>query len=389
MHSFRIACIALLAAALAGPALAQRTKPSGDDEIVRIAPVDFGAWGPLPQIGGDPVRYDDMVSGKLDPPPPPAGLSARRLADAEFARAEKLLRIGRRDQIFQALRAAVAADPRHVGAQHLLARMLMFESQFEDALAPASAAIEASGGKPTADLMATRASAYLALGALSQAVEDARAAMKLDRNHPVGPRVMMEDAIARGAYDAAADIARKALAAMPNEYALQLRFAEIALVSGDAATAERIYSQAIDREPFLYNHWYGRAKARLALGRAKQALEDLDAVLGGPGRVPLIPHGGRIAAEILLKRAALHAQLGAPLRGRDDVKAAVYGGGVRVVLQMQIFLRRNGHPEAPLNGVADEAFQGELTRCLSSADCAKKIFDLYQPTIDQRALRRA
>ena len=352
------------------PAQAQKSQPEAR-MVLPIVKVDYGTWGPLKKIGGQPVEYDRMVSGELDPRPVPAGLTGAKASAAHLARAEGLLRIGRIEQMLDALAAAIKADPNNVAALHLRGRYYLFKKDHNAALGDIFAAIRVSGKSPSADLYASRAHALFVIGEIERAIKDAHTAIKIQPGHEVAAHVLVDYMMANGEHDEAAKILVDMLKTKSGDPALLKRAGVVFAQLGRQNDAEAAYTALIELEPQIFTTVRGRANARIAQGNYKGALADYNKILGIGGIPGMMAPFGPMAAQLLMERAVIKHQLGLGDQSTEDLTAVMAQGGLNMLLKLQIGLRNHGFTDVALTGTPSAKFASRLNQCIASAPCRK------------------
>jgi hypothetical protein len=143
---------------------------------------------------------------------------------------------------------------------------------------------------------------------------------------------------------------------------LQLGRFEEAIADADAVLAQR------PRDPSALEV---RAMSQVALRRAAGAANDLTAMLGKPGdrshAAPVGPHFGRLRAE----RAMLLIQLGRGAEAEQELQAIMTEGGKQALLRMQLYLRRHGFQDVPLDGQRTARFNNALKACFLDQACGR------------------
>jgi tetratricopeptide (TPR) repeat protein len=111
------------------------------------------------------------------------------------------------------------------------------------------------------------------------------------------------------------------------------------------------------------------AKTQAQVGDFKGATLTYDTLINDP-RMAILKV--KFGAEIYLARGVLHIGLGNSDKARTDFSDAVKLGNTRILLQLQLFLRKNG-VNTPITGVTDQALLEAVNDCLSNGVCKLKL----------------
>jgi tetratricopeptide (TPR) repeat protein len=351
-----ILAVALLCAAAAGPLLA------GDS---------IGTAGRLRgtaiETCGAPIQ--DQFQGACDPAPVSDKLPAAQQASAHVERANKLIRLGRIEQAYQAANDALGADPRHADALVLRVRidmMLMSGNQLERDMNAASLLIP-----DNPYLLATRAELSLFHGAPKSALRDATAALKQLQDDVDILRITADAHLRLDQMILARPLLDRALTIEPDEPRSLLSRAKVLLHLGDTDKALADADKVLAKRPTDVSVLELRMFIYTALGRVKEALSDLDAILGPPDN----PHAGGVRiphySKLMVQRAILLAQLNRTVDAGRDIDTVISSGGKRAVLRLQLFLRKNGFEDLPLDGKRTHAFDEALQACIINQACGR------------------
>jgi tetratricopeptide (TPR) repeat protein len=116
-----------------------------------------------------------------------------------------------------------------------------------------------------------------------------------------------------------------------------------------------------------------RAIVQAMFGDYASALDDLNAILGKPEDQPPIIPAGRDFLDLYVQRALALARTGKPAEAKRDLDAIVRFGGVRAVLQMQLYLRGHGFPDVRLDGARSDQLDDALQACFINDACGRGI----------------
>jgi hypothetical protein len=75
--------------------------------------------------------------------------------------------------------------------------------------------------------------------------------------------------------------------------------------------------------------------------------------------------------QLMVQRAILLAKLDRSAEAGRDLDVIVTSGGKRVVIRLQVFLRRNGFEDVPLDGKRTAAFDEALQACIVNQACGR------------------
>ena len=137
----------------------------------------------------------------------------------------------------------------------------------------------------------------------------------------------------------------------------------------DSAAAD--LSAAVKLEPASFALLAERASAYMQTGLDELAVQDLNEVLGTTGGSPVYVMMRDDRAKLLSKRARAYTHLHRFEDAARDAVAAVSLGGTAAILRMQVFLRRNGFPEAPLDGKDSSALREAISACFGLNACSQ------------------
>jgi tetratricopeptide (TPR) repeat protein len=315
---------------------------------------------------GAPVM--SQLQGACDPPPVSETLKGAAAAQAHLDRARALVSFLRLEQAYDAAAQAVAADPRNSDALLFRARLAMSQINADASSRDLNAGLLAAPDNPF--LLASRAEFLLESGDAQAAWKDISAAL-VQRPDDVDmlwvrARTRME---LNQLGDAKKDLDR-AQELEPGVRQVLLFRAQLQLRRGEFEAAVADASTVLDRQHDI-SAMETRAIAYVALGRNAEAVDDLSAVLGKPGEPsaasPSMPH----ISQLMMQRALLLVQLHRKADANLDLDAIVTAGGKRSLLRMQIYLRRNGFSDLPLDGERTAAFDSALEACFINQACGR------------------
>ena len=334
---------------------------------------NFGTAGPLRMIGGTPCSGHvgvDMFNNVCDPPPVPADLSPTEAARPLLEGALRLLSLARVQQAAQWLDGAVARLPDDADLRHWRARLELFNHQIANATADLTVALKIRPDDP--DLHASYAYAL---------------------------RLSKQGAKAKAEAD-------KALELKPDDVDALLIRSGIDTDDGRTQDALQDLGHAIALDPTYPKPYRERATLELQLGQPVQALADLDLAAPPPTNDPLIVEMRAIALaasgqeekavamlsalldvpspsakdlipelypRLLMRRATLFYRLGRFGDADKDISASLAAGGVETILRVEIFLRRSGFLDVPVDGLHSPLLDHALRQCFSDPGCGPGI----------------
>jgi len=306
--------------------------------------------------------------GACDPAPVSDALTATEKIVAHLARAERLVSLMRFQQARQAVDEALTLDPESVSALKFSTRLALFMGDNDTAWRHINAAIKI---KPDdSDLLATRAEMHWGHQETVIALQDAAMAIRLNPKNTDAFRIRGRIFMVAGQLDQALTDWNAALALEPDFDLVRLFRAQTNLRLGNFNAAIDDASIILAQKPRDISALEVRAFAYGAEGKLDQAVEDLDGLLderaGGAAR-------DRMLRPMLLQRMILLFRLDREDEGRRDMEALLSGGGTSGVLQMQLFLRKNGYPDVQIDGRRSERLEHAILACTSNPSCLQAL----------------
>ncbi len=335
---------------------------------------DLGRSGPFRLIGGDGCGADFRAqrAGACDPAPiDPSKLSEAEATTARIDRAKRLLGLVRVEAAMAEIDTAIQAAPRHAGALHLRARMLISKYDLEAAHRDLIAAM----AEPAADEAALRSSlafAELQLGRIPDAIREADRAVALT---PDDPDALWCRALARMAAGQRQQAEQDLDLAVrdPGNFRARLARAQLYLEDARFAAASADADKLIEARPSDFESRNIRAVARVGAGDMDGALEDLSSMIGPSGGPYLLPPRHPDFGRLTLQRAVLLVRAGQPETALKDIAYIISEGGIRSILQLQIYLRANGFPDVALDGQDTEKLKETTIMCFANLACGRGI----------------
>ena len=133
------------------------------------------------------------------------------------------------------------------------------------------------------------------------------------------------------------------------------------------------FTAALVVQPRDFTLLASRARAYEQSGLDAAALLDYEAILGPVGGRPNYALGGPDVADFLRRRSNVFVRIGRFDDAAADAIAALTVGGKQAILQTQIFLRRNGFADVPLDGGDSDKLRNALRICLGLNACFQAI----------------
>lgn len=315
---------------------------------------------------GKPIL--EQMQGSCDPAPVADNLPAPLRAEAHLKRAMALVSFLRMEQAAAAVGEALKTDPTYADALVFRARLSLSQMHADAAIRDLNGGLYLAPGNPF--LLATRAEYLLDSGDPKAAQRDIVQALQ---QRPDDVDILWIRARTRMALnqlnDAKADLDR-ALELEPDERRVRLFRAQVQLRSGEFEAAVADASSLLKIRPDV-SALEVRAVAYTALDRFAEAVADLTALLGEPGTPsqasPQFPH----CSQLLVQRAILLVRLGRAADANRDLDTITTVGGRPALLRLQLFLRKNGFSDLPLDGQRSAAFDDALQTCFINQACGR------------------
>jgi tetratricopeptide (TPR) repeat protein len=330
----------------------------------------LGTAGPIRTFGGGACKVDfpARMRGECDPPPVDSTLPSERRSQARVERALQLISVMRVEQAVHELDDAIAEDPLNRAALLLRAR-LRISGKLEDALRDVDRALQIS--PDDANALATRAYILSGLGK-EGALPEATRALALDPQNVSALWIRSMILVRMGSLDEAEQDLSAAIARESDYPATLLSRAQIRMQIGKTAEASNDATAVIalgdDRRARQI-----RAIVAASSGDYAGALDDLNVILDRPKDQPVALATGRDFVDLYIQRALALTRIGKPAEAKRDLDAIVRFGGVRAVLQMQVYLRSHGFPDLKLDGARSDELDDALQACFVDNACGRGI----------------
>ena len=206
------------------------------------------------------------------------------------------------DELFRVAKTAADQYPQELQFHSLLARVYLERGEIEKALAAAETAWRAAKESKRGGTIALGAlsAAYLARGDLEKAEESARTAFDMGENKAPGYALNLVAVLRRsGKYAEAEQVLRASLAQHPQDARLYGRLAELALRREKFDDALKLCEKATGLYPVNSSVAESHVLALLALDRAQEAQEIVEAALGRVPDRPRLHHVHGLVLERL------------------------------------------------------------------------------------------
>lgn len=347
----------LVAAAIAGavPAWAAEISAAGVIEL-RSNPCLMAKFGQ-----GQPCE---------EPQLPQSG-DARQLAAAHLSRSRYFIDMEDLQQAFKEADAALGLDPADVATRHLVARLAMSTGEFPRAERELLAALKVSPQDP--DLRATNAVRLQIESAFKEALREFNAIIVEHPDHAFSHEARAKLLLSMGRAKGAVPDLNFLLDGNPGRADLLALRARAYLATNEPQRAVTDYTLAMKEFPQRFDLMTGRAMAYERAGDDEGALRDLDAILGPLDGTPGYAIGGDQLARYRTERAFLLVRLKRFGDAATEMMNALNAGGKPAVLRAQLFLRRNGFPQTPLDGGDSPALRASVQACFGLDSCFQRI----------------
>jgi Flp pilus assembly protein TadD len=324
-----------------------------------------------PGAGPIVMRITPCLIAKRTAPCPEPALSLagdkRQRAGAYLERARFFIDVQNLQQALTEVDTAIELDPDWSDARHLAARISYSMADLARAERDIQHALRLSPNSP--NILATRAS-ILETRSPPEALKSFEDIAEKYPDHVFSRaqrgRLLLE---ARRPGAALRDLDFVLSGDKPWLQYLPLR-AKAHLMMGKVGEAINDLSAALRLNPNDPRVLLDRAAAYARIGDDAAALSDYDQVLGpvGGGR-PRYALGGDMLAVPLMLRAEILVDHRRYEDAVTDILAAMEFGGTPAVLRAQVFLRRNGFSDLPLDGKGSDAVRDALRSCFGLNAC--------------------
>lgn len=333
---------------------------------------DLGRSGPMRFSGGAMCEAGLAARdrGACDPPPVEVSGSAAEVSRTRRERAIALWKLARTEAARVEVGQALAADPNDAESLHLRARMDLTRGRWPQATTDLENAVRVA--PENAAVRASLAYLRLTVSALHAAKVEADAAIALAPDDPDALWIRASVRLALGEADRARTDLDRAIVLGEHHEARLLR-ARLHLDLHRFKEAVTDTTALLQRTPGSPDYLSLRALALVGDGQLAEALDDLGQVIGPPGGPYRVPSQHPSFGKLTLQRASLLVRVGRRDEAARDLDHLLVAGGTRAVLKMQLYLRHNGFPDAPLNGVRTSGLDDLVTMCFLDQACGRGI----------------
>jgi tetratricopeptide (TPR) repeat protein len=340
----------------ASTALADDAKQMGTAGLYRFIP---GA------NCGQPLAA--QLAGSCDPEPVDETLPTADKIQAHIDRAVRLIMLFRDKAAREAADQAIALDPGSVAALKFRGRLALNTGDAETAWRDINVALKISPND--SDLLANRAYLRLGRSEIDLAMRDATAAIKANPRNTDALWGRSRMLTQQGQVSEAMVDLDAALLEEPDFNLARLFRAQAYLRMGKFEACLKDADILIEKRPRDQSALQVRALARYALGQFAEAVNDLTALLGAPGDGTTSPAMSPINRPFLLQRMIIFVRLGRKEEAQKDMDMLLTGGGKPGVMQLQLYLRRNGFSDVPLDGERSQRLEDALRACIEEKVC--------------------
>jgi tetratricopeptide (TPR) repeat protein len=347
--------------------------------VIALAVAPGRAAEPAPSAGFVSVRPTPCLAAKYgqgqkcEEPTLPEHASPQQLAAAHMNRARFFIDIGELRQSLVESDAALTLDPVNVDIRHLVARLAMSTGDYDRAERELKTAIQQR--PDDLDLRATNAARLKSRSWPEAALHEFDDILTKRPDHRFSREERATLLLSLGRPDEALQDLNILLAEGGRDLNLLALRAVGRLAMNDAQGAITDFSEALKESPMGIDLLTGRAMAYEVLGDDQAALRDYDLILGPINGQPNFAIGREQVAKYRTQRALVSIRLKRFADAEADMMNVLNAGGQRSVLRAQIYLRRNGFPETPLDGQDSAGLRAALKSCFGLSSCFEKISD--------------
>ena len=327
--------------------------------LVRNNPCLMAKYG----HGGQPCQAPDLPDSKDN----------TQLAQAHLARAKFFIDLEDLPQALRETDAALSLDPGNAAICHFAGRLAMSTGDYPRAEREIAAALQQA--PDDADIAASHATLFELQQRPEEALDLYNAILDQHPDHAFSRLARAKLLLANGRPQQAVDDLTTLLSGDdPESVLLSLRAgAYLQMAKPELAIAD--YNKALEQYPNQLDLVMDRAGAYALAGNAAAALTDYEKVLGPIGATPRYAIGGIQLVKYRTQRAFLLVAQKRFVDAASEMAAALNAGGKPAVLRAQMFLRRNGFAQTPLDGHDSGELRQSLQACFGLNACFQKISD--------------
>ncbi|MBS0240742.1 MAG: tetratricopeptide repeat protein, partial [Proteobacteria bacterium] len=218
------------------------------------------------------------------------------------------------------------------------------------------------------DLMLSKAVIEAGTGKFDNALKWAESAVETDPGNWAGWGYVATLHLTARRVPSAIQALERAVALAPDNSDVNGQLGMLLVSSGKPRQALPHLDVAIKAQPLEQNHYLWRARGRTLVGDYPGGLKDFTSLLDGPMPNAQFTLVGDLRSVILAERALVKAALGDMQAAADDMYRSAEIGGQQRVLQVQLFLRRQGLA-SPIDGKPSDELKTSLRNCFVRQDC--------------------
>jgi len=265
---------------------------------------------------------------------------------------------------------ALAIDPTNVKVRHLSARISLTIPDMSRAVADLELARKQMPEDP--DIHATYAKLFQYKGADSESLREFLEIIQKYPSHLYSREEAAQLCVKFHQYQVALANFTFLIERRPDGGLFAQR-AEVFRAIGQPQLAANDFSSALALEPENYMLLVSRAEANALAGQDAEAVKDLNTVLEVNNGTPHYALGDPERARLLARRARSLVNLQRLKDASGDMMEALSIGGNTAILRAQVFLRRHGFPEVPIDGKDALALREAIASCFSLKACFQGI----------------
>jgi tetratricopeptide (TPR) repeat protein len=307
------------------------------------------------------------------PPTLPDTKDNSQLAEGHLARAQFFIDLDELSQALHETDEALLLDPDRSAIRHLAARLDMSTGDYLRAEGDIAVALRQAPAD--ADIVASHAALLELQNRPDEAMDIYNSILAEHPEHAFSRQARAKLLLATDRpQQAVADLNVLLSGDDPDNTLWPLRArAYLQMNKPDLAIAD--YNKALTQHPNELDLVINRAFAYALAGNDTAALTDYEKVLGPLGAAPRYAIGGIQLAKYRMQRAFLLVHQKRFVDAASEMADALNAGGKPAVLRLQIFLRRNGFAQTPLDGRDSSELRQSLEACFGLNACFQKISD--------------
>jgi tetratricopeptide (TPR) repeat protein len=219
------------------------------------------------------------------------------------------------------------------------------------------------------DIIATRAWVLESEGKYKDAIELYQKILDKAPANTLANKQLGGIYFAAGSYEAALERFSAAAANLPLGDDVRCQRAETFEKLEQIKNAHDDYQKCVSGFPGNFSTQIAFAKTQSQIGDFEGSIKTYDYLIESP-QMAIVQ--SRHGAQLYMRRGIAYLGLGKTEKAAADFEASVKTGEKRTILQMQLFLRKNG-VQTPINGTTDQTFIGAVRSCLLLDLCKLKL----------------